>query len=103
MCFLARDLPWGLSPGRCESCLNRNPHQPEITGVHNENRIRSLPAPGHLYPTITLARRVRSRGHQVVMIAPPDVEAFVRGADLPFAAFGEKLYTPGRIAGSVNN
>jgi hypothetical protein len=33
------------------------------------------------------------------MIAPPEVEAFVRGADLPFAAFGEKLYTPGRIAG----
>jgi zeaxanthin glucosyltransferase len=57
-----------------------------------------LPAPGHLYPTTALARRLKSRGHDVVVIATADVEPLVRGADLRFVPFGEKQYPPGRLA-----
>jgi zeaxanthin glucosyltransferase len=57
-----------------------------------------LPAPGHLYPTTALARRLGSRGHDVVVIATADVEPLVRGADLRFVPFGEKQYPPGRLA-----
>jgi zeaxanthin glucosyltransferase len=57
-----------------------------------------LPAPGHLYPTTALARRLKSRGHDVVMIATADVEPLVRGADLRVVPFGEKQYPPGQLA-----
>ncbi len=57
-----------------------------------------LPAPGHLYPTTTLARRLRSRGHNVVMIATADAAPLVHGADLSFVPFGKKQYPPGRSA-----
>ena len=57
-----------------------------------------LPAPGHLYPTTALARRLKSRGHDVVMIAAADVEPLIRGADLRFVPFGEKQYPPGQLA-----
>ena len=60
-----------------------------------------LPAPGHLYPTTALARRLRSRGHDVVMITIVDVEPLVRAADLRFVPFGEKLYPPGGLAGTL--
>ena len=57
-----------------------------------------LPAPGHLYPTTALARRLKSRGHDVVMIATADVEPLIRAADLRFVPFGEKQYPPGQLA-----
>jgi zeaxanthin glucosyltransferase len=59
-----------------------------------------LPASGHLYPTTALARRLKSRGHDVVMIATADVEPLVHGADLSFVPFGQKQYPPGRLAES---
>jgi zeaxanthin glucosyltransferase len=57
-----------------------------------------VPSPGHLYPSTALARRLRSRGHDVVIITMADVEPFVRAADLPFVPFGEKRYPVGQLA-----
>ena len=43
----------------------------------------------------TLARRLRSRGHDVVSIAIPDAVPFVRAAELPFVLYCEKEYPAG--------
>jgi zeaxanthin glucosyltransferase len=75
--------------------VHRDPESPEAA---LKIAFVVLPAPGHLYPTTTLARRLRARGHDVVMIAAADVEPFIRGADLAFVPFGEKRYPPGRLA-----
>lgn len=98
MCFVTKDLQWGLSQVDVNLALIAIHIDPESPEIILKIAFVVPPAPGHLYPATTLARRLRSRGHEVVMIAPPDVEPLVRGADLPFAAFGESLYTPGRLA-----
>ena len=46
--------------------------------------------PGHAYPMSTLARRLKSRGHDVVSIVNPDAVPFVRAAELPFVIYCEK-------------
>lgn len=43
----------------------------------------------------TLARRLRSRGHDVVSIATPDALPFVRAAELPFILFCQKEHPAG--------
>jgi len=58
----------------------------------------SLPVVGHLNPMTALARRVQSRGHEVVFIGVPDVERFAHAAGLKFVAFCENEYPAGSIA-----
>ena len=55
------------------------------------------PVPGHGYPMTTLARRLRSRGHDVVSISIPDAEPFVRGAGLPFVPYCQKDFPVGSL------
>jgi MGT family glycosyltransferase len=58
----------------------------------------SMPYVGHLNPMTTLARRLQSRGHEVVFIGVPDVEPFARAAGLDFVSYGETEYPIGSIA-----
>ena len=41
----------------------------------------SLPVPGHLNPMTALARKLQSRGHDVVFLSLVDVAPFVEAAD----------------------
>jgi len=45
-----------------------------------------------------LARRLRSRGNEVVFLGVPDAEPFVRAANLRFLPYGEDRYPPGSTA-----
>jgi MGT family glycosyltransferase len=45
----------------------------------------------------TLARRLSSRGHDVVAVAIPDAVPFVRAAELPFVLYCEKEYPAGSL------
>jgi len=58
----------------------------------------SLPVVGHLNPMTALARRLQSRGHEIVFIGVPDVEPFARAAGLKFVPFCENEYPAGSIA-----
>jgi zeaxanthin glucosyltransferase len=58
----------------------------------------SLPLTGHLNPMAALARKLQSRGHEVVFIGVPDIERVVRAADLDFALFCENEFPPGSVA-----
>src|SRR5260370_15571702 len=58
----------------------------------------SLPLTGHLNRMTALARKLQSRGHEIVFIGVPDIEPVVRAADLDFVPFGENEYPPGSIA-----
>ena len=58
----------------------------------------SLPLTGHLNPMTALARKLQSRGHEIVFIGVPDIEPVVRAADLDFVPFCENEYPPGSIA-----
>jgi MGT family glycosyltransferase len=55
----------------------------------------SLAASGHLNPMTALARKLKSRGHEVVFISVPDAEPAVRAAKLDFVPFCEKEYPEG--------
>jgi zeaxanthin glucosyltransferase len=57
----------------------------------------SPPIPGHLNPMTTLARKLQSRGHDVVFISLPDGEAAVRAAGLAFLPCGIKEYPLGSL------
>jgi zeaxanthin glucosyltransferase len=57
----------------------------------------SPPIPGHLNPMTTLARKVQSRGHDVVFISLPDGGAAVRAAGLAFLPCGIKEYPLGSL------
>ncbi|HEY4047924.1 MAG TPA: hypothetical protein VGM27_13765 [Acidobacteriaceae bacterium] len=57
----------------------------------------SMPYVGHLNPMTTLARRLQSRGHEVVFIGVPDVEPFARTAGLNFVPFCKSEYPAGSI------
>jgi zeaxanthin glucosyltransferase len=50
----------------------------------------SLPVTGHLNPMLALAAEVQSRGHDVVFVSIPDVEARAVGAGLCFIAVGKE-------------
>lgn len=58
----------------------------------------SMPLSGHLNPMTALARRLQSRGNEVVFFGVPDVEPFARAAGLDFVSYGEREYPVGSIA-----
>jgi zeaxanthin glucosyltransferase len=60
----------------------------------------SFPASGHLNPMLALARKLQSRGNEIVFIGVPDVEPLVSAAKLTFAPICEKEYPVGSIAAS---
>jgi zeaxanthin glucosyltransferase len=55
----------------------------------------SLPVSGHLNPMTALARKLQSRGQDVVFISLADVAPFVEAAGLPFVACSEAAYPAG--------
>jgi len=55
----------------------------------------SLPVSGHLNPMTALARKLQSRGNEVLFIGVPDAEPAVRAANLDFVPFCEKEYPAG--------
>jgi zeaxanthin glucosyltransferase len=57
----------------------------------------SMPLSGHLNPMAALARRLQSRGNEVVFFGVPDVEPFARAAVLDFVPYGEAEYPVGSI------
>jgi zeaxanthin glucosyltransferase len=57
----------------------------------------SMPLSGHLNPMTALARRLQSRGNEVVFFGVPDVEPFARAAGLDFVPYGEREYPAGSI------
>jgi zeaxanthin glucosyltransferase len=57
----------------------------------------SMPLAGHLNPMTALARRLQSRGHEVVFIGFPDVEPFARSAGLNFVSYCEKEFPAGSV------
>jgi zeaxanthin glucosyltransferase len=58
----------------------------------------SLPVPGHLNPMTTLARKLQSRGHDVVLVSLADVAPFVEAAGLPFVPCSEAAYPAGSLS-----
>jgi len=57
----------------------------------------SLPLSGHLNPMTTLARKLQSRGSEVIFFGVPDVGVTVRAAELTFVPFGESEYPIGSM------
>jgi zeaxanthin glucosyltransferase len=57
----------------------------------------SMPFSGHLNPMTALARRLQSRGNEIVFFGVPDVEPFARAAGLDFVPYGEREYPVGSI------
>jgi zeaxanthin glucosyltransferase len=57
----------------------------------------SMPLSGHLNPMTALARRLQSRGNEVVFFGVPDAEPFARAAGLDFLPYGEAEYPVGSI------
>lgn len=57
----------------------------------------TAPVPGHMHPTTTLARKMKSRGHDVCIISFSDGEPFAHAAQLPFLPVCEKQYPPGKL------
>jgi zeaxanthin glucosyltransferase len=58
----------------------------------------SLPLSGHLNPMTALARKLQSRGNEIVFFGVPDVEPVARAAKLDFVPYAEKEYPVGSIA-----
>jgi len=58
----------------------------------------SLPVPGHLNPMTALARKLQSRGRDVVFLSLADVAPFVEAAGLPFEPVSETAYPAGAAA-----
>ena len=56
------------------------------------------PSPGHLNATTAVARRLQSRGHEVIFIGVPDTEPFVRAAGLTFVPYCEEEFPVGSMA-----
>ena len=53
--------------------------------------------PGHAYPMSSLARRLKSRGHDVVSIGIPDAAPFVSRRGDPIRSYCEKEYPAGSL------
>jgi UDP:flavonoid glycosyltransferase YjiC (YdhE family) len=58
--------------------------------------------PGHLYPTTTRARKLKGRGHDVVLIAVPEAEPIADAAGIPFLPCCEEEYPVGSIAAMLD-
>jgi MGT family glycosyltransferase len=59
--------------------------------------ILSFSSPGHYYPLTALARRLRSRGHEVVYFQVADLERPIRAAGLEFRQIGRDDFPPGSL------
>jgi len=57
-----------------------------------------MPLTGHLNPMTALARKLQSRGHEVVFICLPDAEQIVRAAKLEFIPMCEEEFPVGTVA-----
>jgi zeaxanthin glucosyltransferase len=57
----------------------------------------SLPFTGHLNAMTALARKMRSRGHEVVFIGIPDIEPAIRSAGLAFIPYCENEFPAGSL------
>jgi zeaxanthin glucosyltransferase len=57
----------------------------------------SLPVPGHLNPMTALARKLQSRGHDVVFISLVDTAPFVEAAGVSFVPCSETVYPAGSL------
>jgi zeaxanthin glucosyltransferase len=58
----------------------------------------SMPLTGHLNPMTALARRLRSRGHEIVFIGVPDVGPTIHAAGLNFVSWCEEEFPAGSCA-----
>ena len=58
----------------------------------------SLPLSGHLNPMTALARKLQSRGNEILFIGDLDIESTVRVANLPFEPYSEEEHPAGFIA-----
>lgn len=56
---------------------------------------------GHAYPTTTLARRLKGRGHDVIVISNLECEPYADAAGLSFIPFCEEEFPAGSIAAIV--
>ena len=57
----------------------------------------SLPFTGHLNSMTALARKMRSRGHDVVFVGIPDIEPTIRAAGLTFVPYCENEFPVGSL------
>ena len=57
----------------------------------------SLPFTGHLNAMTTLARKMLTRGHEVVFIGIPDIESAIRSAGLTFVPYCENEFPVGSL------
>ena len=57
----------------------------------------SLPFVGHLNPMTALARKMQSRGHEVVFVGIPDIEPAIRAAGLTFMPYCENEFPVGSL------
>ncbi len=57
----------------------------------------SMPLSGHLNPMTALARKLKSRGNEVVFLGVPDVEPFAHAEGLDFVPYGEMEFPFGSI------
>ncbi|WP_223632388.1 glycosyltransferase [Corallococcus sp. EGB] len=57
-----------------------------------------LPEAGHIHATFGLAKQLASRGHELVYMAPPDGEPFLRERPWPFIPLYEEAMPRGRQA-----
>ena len=91
---------WTLKP-----CFNSHDRPSCIRGTFNFRKgstmkigFLSLPLFGHLNPMTALARKLQSRGNEIVFITVPDAEPVLRAANLNFVTFCEEEYPAGSIA-----
>jgi len=59
--------------------------------------LQMLEEPGHINPTLKLARSLLARGHRVVYLEPPDLEGYIREQGFEFLPFFEDVYPKGFI------
>jgi zeaxanthin glucosyltransferase len=61
----------------------------------------SMPLAGHLNPMTALARKLQSRGHEIVFIGVPDAGPAVRAAGLNFVSYCEEEFPAGTCASAL--
>jgi hypothetical protein len=61
----------------------------------------SMPLAGHLNPMTALARKLQSRGHEIVFIGVPDAGPTVRAAGLNFVSYCEEEFPAGACASAL--
>jgi len=90
---------WLVMPQAIDCRFSQISGSVEATGREskNENRFCEYAVTGHLNPMTALARKLQSRGNEVVFIGLPDAEPIVRAANLNFVPFCEKEYPVGSV------